>query len=127
MYAIQDMQSQIKQLVYPGFVQHTEKRWLKQIPKYLNGIQLRLKKLENAPLKDQERMKQLAPYWDQYINWVSEMDLIREQNKILREYHWMLQEMRISLFCQELGSSVKVSIQRLDDIVRDIKDSLKLK
>ncbi len=126
-YAIQDMQSQLNQLIYPGFVQHTKKQWMLQLPKYLEGIQLRIKKLEQAPLKDQERVRQLAPYWDQYMDWVSQAKEISQQNNSLREYHWMLQEMRISLFCQELGTSIKISFKRLDETVRELRESLNLK
>lgn len=123
--SIQDMQSQLDHLIYPGFIQQTEKQWLLQLPKYLNGIQQRIKKLEQAPQKDQQRVAELAPYWDQYVEWASDSQLISHHNKKLSYYHWMLQEMRISLFCQELGTSMKISFPRLDDVVSEIKDSLK--
>jgi len=123
--SIQDMQSQLDHLIYPGFIQKTEKKWLVQLPKYLNGILLRIKKLEQAPQKDQERMAQLAPYWQQYIEWIENGPLISLHTNKVNQYHWMLQEMRISLFCQELGTSMKISIPRLAEVVSEIKDSLK--
>ena len=96
-----------------------------QLPKYLNGIQKRIKKLEQAPQKDQERMAQLAPYWKQYIEWIENESLISMYTNKVNQYHWMLQEMRISLFCQELGTCMKISILRLDEVVSEIRDSLK--
>ena len=123
--SIQDIQSQLENLIYPGFIQQTERRWLLQLPKYLNGIQQRIKKLEQDPQKDQQRVTQLAPYWNQYIEWADNHHLINHHNNKLSHYHWMLQEMRISLFCQELGTSIKISFQRLDEAVSEINNSLK--
>jgi ATP-dependent helicase HrpA len=123
--SIQDIQSQLDHLIYPGFIQQTEKQWLLQLPKYLNGIEKRIKKLEQTPQKDQQRMAQLAPYWNQYAAWRENGLLISAHSNKLNQYHWMLQEMRISLFCQELGTCIKISFPRLDEIVSEIKDSLK--
>ena len=123
--SVQDIQSQLDHLIYPGFIHQTEKQWLLQLPKYLKGIEKRIKKLEQTPQKDQQRMAQLAPYWNQYTEWRANGSLITAHSNKLNQYHWMLQEMRISLFCQELGTCIKISFPRLDEIVSEIKDSLK--
>lgn len=123
--SIQDMQSQLDQLIYPGFIKSTHQLWFTQIPKYLSGMLKRINKLEQSPQKDQQRLAQLAPYWDQYIEWVQNPRIVQLHNKALSQYHWMLQEMRISLFCQELGTTMKVSFPRLNESVSEIKNSLK--
>jgi ATP-dependent helicase HrpA len=123
--SVKDMQSQLDHLVYPGFVKRTEKSWFMQIAKYLKGVQIRISKLEQSPQKDQQRQAQLTPYWGQYIEWASNPRIVKLHYKELSQYHWMLQEMRISLFCQELGTSVKVSLPRLNELVNEIKNSLK--
>jgi len=123
--SIQDMQSQLDQLVYPGFIERTEMQWFIQIPKYLKGISIRINKLEQSPQKDQQRQAQLAPFWEQYIEWSQNTRIARLHNKALSQYHWMLQEMRISLFCQELGTTITVSLPRLTEVVNEFKNSLK--
>ncbi|WP_455365331.1 ATP-dependent RNA helicase HrpA [Kaarinaea lacus] len=123
--SIQDMQSQLDHLIYPGFIQRTPRRWFLQIPKYLKGILSRISKMEQSPQKDQQRLQQLSSYWDQYVEWVNNPRIIKLHNIELSQYHWMLQEMRISLFCQELGTAIKVSLPRLNELVSEIKNSLK--
>jgi len=123
--SIQDMQSQLDQLVYPGFIERIETNWFKQIPKYLTGMLVRFNKLEQSPQKDQQRQAQLAPYWEQYIEWIQNPRIMQLHTKALSQYHWMLQEMRISLFCQELGTVITVSLPRLTEAVNEIKNSLK--
>ncbi len=125
--AIQDMQSQLEQLIYPGFIQQTGRLWFAQLIKYLKGIRLRISKLEQSPQKDQQRLAQLAPYWEQYTEWVRNPRVVKLCNKELYQYHWMLQEMRISLFCQELGASMKISLPRLSEAVSELKKFTKSK
>ncbi|WP_455208856.1 ATP-dependent RNA helicase HrpA [Kaarinaea lacus] len=123
--SIQDMQSQLEYLIRPGFILHTEKHWFMQIPKYLKGIMIRFSKLAQSPQKDQQRLAQLAQYWEQFTEWAKDPRITQQHNNELNQYHWMLQEMRISLFCQELGTSMKISLPRLNEAVTELKNSLK--
>ncbi|HEY5602879.1 MAG TPA: ATP-dependent RNA helicase HrpA [Gammaproteobacteria bacterium] len=123
--AVQDMRSQLEQLIYPGFIQQTEPQWFKQLAKYLKGMLVRINKLEQSPEKDRQRLVQLSPYWGQYQEWIHNPRIVKLHAKELSQYHWMLQEMRISLFCQELGAAMKISLPRLNEAVSEIKDSLK--
>ncbi|WP_455197838.1 ATP-dependent RNA helicase HrpA [Kaarinaea lacus] len=123
--SLQDMQSQLDHLIYPGFIQHVDRHWLMQIPKYLKGMLIRFKKLEQSPQKDQQRLAQLTTYWEKYLEWADNPRIMKLHNKEISQYHWMLQEMRISLFCQELGTTMKISLPRLNEVVSEIKNSLK--
>ena len=77
------------------------------IPRYLRAMQLRAERAELAPAKDAEKARQLAPFRD----WEKRVASARHA-----EFRWMLEEFRVSLFAQELGTPVPVSAQRLSTV-----------
>ena len=97
----------LKYLIYEGFVKEIPVRQLKQVPRYLKAIQLRLNRLDHDPQKDAKKAAQLAPLWDMYLARRA------EKTPQLMEFRWMLEELRVSLFAQELKTAYPVSVQRL--------------
>jgi ATP-dependent helicase HrpA len=112
--SIRDMRDQLAHLVYRGFVIHTPFEWLLHVPRYLQGIDLRLKKLANAGLnRDIQAMAEARPLWEMY-----KLRAFRHQEQGIRDaalehYRWMLEELRVSLFVQELKAVIPVSEERL--------------
>ena len=111
-YAKADVREQIDHLLEPGFLRNTSWEWLQQYPRYFEGIVRRLDKAPHLGPKDVEATKELQLYWRRYkeksdlghTKLASEIDLLR----------WMIEEYRVSLFAQSLGTNVPVSAKRLD-------------
>ncbi|MDP1560174.1 MAG: DUF3418 domain-containing protein, partial [Pirellulaceae bacterium] len=83
--------------------------------RFIGGIDYRLQRLNvgNAAL-DQERLEAVAVYWSRYEQ---QHERTRLENRIdpeLETFRWLIEEYRISLFAQPMGTSVKVSPQRLE-------------
>ena len=112
--SIRDIRDQLRHLVYRGFLIETPFQSFRQLPRYLRGIDIRLKKLANAGLnRDTQALAEIAPIWDAYKHRAARH---REQginDPALQQYRWMIEELRISLFAQEMKASMPVSSQRL--------------
>lgn len=114
-FSLGDIQAQLQQLFYPGLVYPTPAEWLAQYPRYLRAIQLRLEKALLNPQKDRLLLAEVQPHWQRFADYlVKEGDYQLEVNPALREYRWWLEELRVSLFAQTLGTQVTVSSKRLD-------------
>ena len=118
-WAVQDIGAQLDGLVFPGFVLSTPAPWLDQLPRYLKAVQRRLDKLKHAPGRDQDLTRQLAPLWQRYQE-ACEKDPSRSES--LAEYRWMLEELRVSLFAQELKTLMPVSVKRLEKLWRRLNE-----
>ena len=62
------------------------------------------------PQKDQQRMAQVRSWWDRYVR---ALESGTPYDEYMDEFRWLLEEFRISLFAQRLGTAVKVSEKRL--------------
>lgn len=111
---IDAVQTQLAWLVFPGFARFVPYARLQQYPRYFKGLSVRLERARVSPSGDALKETRFAPYWERY------MDVVRAKKKprlnavALTEYRWMLEEYRISIFAQELGTAVPVSPKRLD-------------
>ncbi len=113
--AVADMREQLTHLVHKGFLSQTPPMWLEHLPRYLAAILARHKKLATAGLAtDTQRGDVIRPYWE---NWKQRSDEHRKRwlyDPELDLFRWMLEEMRVSLFAQELKTSIPISPKRLD-------------
>ncbi len=107
------IRSHLDTLVYPHFICHTPTPWLPELPRYLQAIEIRLERLLRNPSADQQRARQLEPYWNPIQQRLTENSAYRRE-----EYRWMVEEYRVSLFAQELGTRVPVSPERLKKMWR---------
>jgi len=115
--ACAEIRSQLDALVHPGFLIETPRQWLGEIPRYLEAITIRLEKLRQQPDRDRMRRVEIAPL----VEHLEKLDQGRiAQDPRLAEYRWLLEELRVSLFAQQLGTKQKVSLKRLDRIWREI-------
>ncbi|MFN3165511.1 MAG: DUF3418 domain-containing protein, partial [Phycisphaeraceae bacterium] len=82
---------------------------------YFAAIEKRLQKLQaGGSARDVEAFKMIAPHWNRYA---ASATAEREQGGYdpeLTQYRWLIEEFRVSMFAQELGTAEKVSPQRLD-------------
>jgi ATP-dependent helicase HrpA len=110
----QDVEQQLQSLLYPGFMFATPIEYLRQLPRYLKGILYRLEKFPLQPTRDADLAAMLARLWEQYTlrkQYCEKQEIASEK---LDSYRWMLEEFRVSLFAQQLGTRVPVSEKRLE-------------
>ena len=112
--AAADIRAQLDALIYPGFLLATPFERTADIPRYLAAIEKRLQKLDQSPDKDRMRRIDLEPLQRRYNEWPEE----KKQTPDGIEYRWLLEELRVSLFAQELGVKGKVSPKRLERLAR---------
>ena len=112
--ALNDVKAQLEHLVYPGFVASTGYAQLAQLPRYLTGIEKRLDKLAGNVQRDSLNTAIIQRLEDEYDDAVAAMAPHgRGVPPALGRVRWMLEELRISLFAQELGTAYSVSEKRI--------------
>ena len=117
-----DLRDQLARLVPRRFLVRTPAPWLRHLPRFLRGMQIRLQKMFNAGLaRDAAALAELAPQWNMYL----EREVAHESRGLrdpaLEQFRWMLEELRVSLFAQELKTSVPVSVKRLEALWEDVQ------
>jgi len=108
--AVSDVREQVDHLIYPGFVSATPLQWLPELARYLQAAGRRLEQLSANEARDREHAVVVARYQERYRQAV---DRGLEGGELER-FRWLIEELRVSLFAQSLGTAEKVSPQRLD-------------
>jgi ATP-dependent helicase HrpA len=110
-----DIRRQLAELLPRGFVIKTPSHWLPHLPRFVKAIRVRLEKLRDSGYnRDLAGLVQIGPMFQQYLERRAEHQKTGIFDPELDKYRWMLEELRVSLFAQELKTSVIVSVQRLD-------------
>ena len=116
--AYADMEGQLGRLMGKQFVIDTPYAQLVHYPRYLKGIAMRVDKIKGDPARDGQRMQEMAPLQQQ---WQRAEKQLRAQGRgvedaRLDEFRWMLEELRVALFAQELRTPVPMSVKRLQKV-----------
>jgi len=106
-----DMQSQLDALIGKRFVIDTPYAQLAHFPRYLKGIVLRIDKLKADATRDARQFTEFHPLLQNYQRALAQRGGVMDAR--LAEFRWMLEELRISLFAQELRTPMPVSVKRL--------------
>jgi ATP-dependent helicase HrpA len=109
-----DVASQIKWLVYKGCFSQTPWEKITHLPRYLKALRLRIEKQASNPERDGKHAGSIGVLWQK---WASEMEQQRKLDNIsssLQDFRWLIEELRVSLFAQELKTPFPVSIKRLE-------------
>jgi len=107
-----DVAHQLQRLVPKRFVVDTPYPQLQHLPRYLKAIVLRLDKLRGDSARDAARLAELRPLEQRWLRRVAERRGAGDAR--LDEYRWLLEELRVSLFAQELRTPQPVSVKRLN-------------
>jgi len=111
--AVTDMREQLAGLINPGFVTATGYRRLPHLTRYLRGIERRLDKLPENPARDAVGMAVARRVEQAYRDAVAGLPAARRHDPDVTEVRWLLEELRVSLFAQTLGTQVPVSENRV--------------
>jgi len=105
----------LARLVPPGFLTATDWNYLREYPRYFRAVPMRFEKLRGGgESADRQSVAELDRYWQNYLKRRELHELAGITDPELEVFRWMLEEYRVSLFAQKLGTSIKVSPQRLD-------------
>jgi ATP-dependent helicase HrpA len=107
-----DIGAQLQRLVGKRFLATTSWLALAHLPRYLRAVVLRLEKLRADPARDAERMADVRPLEQRWLRRLAERRGAADGR--LEEFGWLLEELRVSLFAQELRTPQPVSVKRLD-------------
>jgi ATP-dependent helicase HrpA len=111
-----DMRTQLSGLIYPGFVAATGYRRLPHLTRYLRGMERRLDKLPENPARDAAGMAVAQRAEQAYRQAVADLPAGRRDlrgDADVTDIRWMLEELRVSLFAQTLGTLAPVSENRI--------------
>ena len=125
MHAVSDVKAQMENLVYPGFVAQTGYDQLVHLPRYLKAAQVRLTKLGPNLHRDNQLMLTVQDLEDSYDNAVKSLPAGAIVPDALRRVNWMIEELRVSFFAQELGTAYTVSEKRIAKAQREALDAIK--
>ena len=109
-----DVAAQLARLVPKRFVADTPWAQLAHLPRYLKGIVMRLDKLRADPARDAQRLAELRPLDQRHTRQLAERRGVPDAR--LQEFRWLLEELRVSLFAQELRTPQPVSVKRLEKV-----------
>jgi ATP-dependent helicase HrpA len=89
---------------------------LAHLPRYLKALTMRMERAKLNPLKDRERLAQLAPYTAALKKIRENPPKAAEAKRRVEEFRWLIEEFKVSVFAQELGTAMPVSPQRLEQL-----------
>ncbi|RZS80027.1 ATP-dependent helicase HrpA [Motilibacter rhizosphaerae] len=111
--ALTDVRTQLGELVHPGFVTTTGRAQLAQLPRYLRAASVRLDRLPDDPRGDGLRQAQVGRARQAVDDRVAKLPPARRRAPEVRALRWMVEELRVSLFAQQLGTAYPISEQRI--------------
>ena len=112
-----DARAQLDALVFPGFVSGTGLGRLPRLPVYLAGIHHRVERLSQNPGRDRVWLTEVERATALYTSAGGTLPLVDSADARLVRARWMLEELRISLFAQPLGTAEPVSVQRIAKVL----------
>jgi ATP-dependent helicase HrpA len=108
----EDVAAQLQRLVGKRFLVSTRWAALTHLPRYLRAVVMRLDKLRADPARDAQRLAELRPLEQRWLRRLAERRGTADAR--LDEFGWLLEELRVSLFAQELRTPQPVSVKRLE-------------
>ena len=112
--SLTDIDEQLSELIYPGFLQETKITYLQSVPRYLSAINYRLDRLQQNPERDRRLVQDIEPLWT-----LCKLQLKKKhmaKSALFQNFRWLLEEFRVSLFAQQLKTQEKISAKRLKRI-----------
>lgn len=112
-FALSDIKAQLGQLVFPGFVTSHGWKRLADIPRYLSAIEKRMEKLAIDPNRDRAQMSRVENVIQQWQQWLGKLTEKQKQQEEVQNIRWMIEELRVSLFAQQIGTPYPISDKRI--------------
>ena len=107
-----DIEGQLDRILSVQFLSLIPYSQWQHLPRYLKAIALRLDKYKSDPKRDQTKLLEIKPLEQRYWRWIA--DRRGQQDERSLEFRWLLEELRVSAFAQELKTPQPVSAKRLE-------------
>ena len=120
-FALSDMKSQIAGLIYQGFVQKSGYARLPDLLRYLQAIDKRMDKLTQDVNRDRAAMLRVEQVQQAYQQLLAKLPKSKPISDEVAEIRYMIEELRVSLFAQQLGTKYQVSDKRILNVIAEIK------
>ncbi len=108
-----EVKAQLSYLVYPGAFVATPWERLQHLPRYLKAAAVRLAKFSVDPERDARHALEISALWKLYEGRAAEMRKAGASEPALEDFRWQIEELRVSLFAQELRTPQPISVKRL--------------
>ncbi|EOW0281285.1 ATP-dependent RNA helicase HrpA [Vibrio cholerae] len=112
-FALSDVKAQIEGLIFSGFATECGWKRLPDILRYMRAIERRMEKLPVDPNKDRLHMLKIESVANKYKELLNKIPKGMAIPDNVREIRWMLEELRVSYFAQQLGTPYPVSDKRI--------------
>nr|MDT0254006.1 DUF3418 domain-containing protein [Endozoicomonas sp.] len=120
--ALADIKQHLQRLLRPGFMADADMKWMSHYPRYFKGIEVRLEKLPAQVNKDRVWTEELAVLQQKYEKRLEAHTQHKIVDPNLQLFYWMIEEYRVSLFAQQLGTRFPVSDKRLRKLWDEIEN-----
>ena len=120
--AVADIEAQLKRLMDKNFLIDTPFERLQHYPRYFKACVVRLDKLKANPVRDAQLMVEYVPLWSNYERRAIQLAKLGALDPQVEQFRWLLEELRVGLFAQELRTPVPVSTKRLQKQWEGIKN-----
>lgn len=120
-YAHSDIQAQLERLIYRGFVADTGHQHLPDLLRYLRAIERRLEKIPTDPNRDRLYMLKVQSVEQEYQQLKNKLPKGQPVPVEVQEIRWMLEELRVSFFAQNLGTPYPISDKRVLQAIHGVK------
>ena len=119
-FALSDIKSQLSSLVYQGFVQKIGYDRLPDLQRYLQAVDKRIDKLAQDVNRDRAAMLRVEQVQQAYQQLLAKLPKSKPISDEVAEIHYMIEELRVSLFAQQLGTKYQVSDKRVLNVINNI-------
>jgi ATP-dependent helicase HrpA len=116
-----DVRHQLGDLVFPGFVSEWGSTRLRELPRYLQAATVRLESLPGSAVRDRQATIELDRALAAYDRLVAVLPENRKHAPAVTEIWWMIEEFRVSLFAQKLGTPYPVSVKRIEKAIDQVR------
>ncbi len=113
--AAEQIREQAARLVHPRMLRETPARWRTRLPVYLAAASLRADKLAHGHSRDADYAAELARQRERLAQWRARARAPAEHAPDIADFEWLIEELAVSLYAQQLGTVTKVSARRLDE------------
>lgn len=119
--SLADIKQQLAKLIYKGFVAETGYQKLTDLYRYLQAIDKRIEKLYQDPNKDRLHLIVIERVSQIYQKLQQQQDKYKAHQQSIKQIRWMIEELRVNLFAQQLGTPYPISEKRIKQLVEEIE------
>ncbi|WP_293951193.1 ATP-dependent RNA helicase HrpA [uncultured Corynebacterium sp.] len=119
--AIDDMMSQLEFLLPKQAISIHGAQRLRHLPRYLHAMTIRMEEMNRDPDRDADRQDEINAVKDYLDTRLAKLPTNRRATREVKDIRWQIQELRVSLFAQRLGTPMPVSVQRIKKMVDKLR------